>query len=112
MARTIIGIAFGLLLVALGVGAAFAATARASDPLTLYAGPGRGYAPIGRLARDEVVRLAQCTPSGRWCLVVHNGRDGWALASFLIGSAAKVDATPWWPLVNPFVQNFRPHRLR
>jgi uncharacterized protein YraI len=112
MARTILGIALSLLLALFGVGAASAATARASDPLTLYAGPGRDYAPIGRLARDEVVRLAQCTPSGRWCLVVHNGPDGWALASFLIGSAAKVDATPWRPLVAPFARAFRPYRPR
>jgi uncharacterized protein YraI len=112
MTKTILGIGLGLLFGALGIGAAAAATARASDPLTLYAGPGYDYAPIGRLARDEVVRLAQCTPSGRWCLVVHNGPDGWALASFLVGSAAKVDATPWRPLVDPFARAFRPYRLR
>jgi hypothetical protein len=110
MARIVLGIAFGLLLALFGVGAANAATARASDPLTLYAGPGRDYAPIGRLVRNEVVRLAECTPSGRWCFVEHNGPDGWALASFLVGSAAKVDATPWRPLVDPFA--FRHHRLR
>ncbi len=112
MVRTIIGIGLGLLLATLGIGAALAATARASDPLTLYAGPGYAYAPVGRLYRNEIVRLAQCTPSGRWCLVEHNGPDGWALASFLVGSAAKVDATPWRPLVDPFDHAFRTYRLR
>jgi uncharacterized protein YraI len=112
MARIVLGIGLGILLGALSLGAALAATARASDPLTLYAGPGYDYPPIGRLARNEVVRLAQCTPSGRWCYVVHNGPDGWALASYLVGSAAKVEATPWRPLVTPGFGLFRPWHRR
>jgi uncharacterized protein YraI len=92
--------------------AAHAATARASDPLTIYAGPGHGYAPVGRLARNEVVRLAQCTPSGRWCYVLHDGPNGWVLASYLIGSAAKVDATPHRPLVTPGWGLLRPWHWR
>lgn len=90
-----------------GAAPALAATARASDPVTIYGGPGYGYLPVGRLDRDEVVRLAQCTPSGRWCYVLHDGPDGWVLGSYLIGSAAKVQATPWRPLVTPGFGLFR-----
>ena len=88
-------------------GGASAATARASGAPIIYAGPGNGYAPIGRLAPNEVVRLAECTPSGRWCRVLHNGPSGWVLGSYLIGSAAKVEATPYRPLVDPFRPLFR-----
>lgn len=89
---------------------AHAATARASAPMTIYDGPGYDFRPVGRLDRDEVVRLSECTPSGRWCRVVHAGPDGWVLGSYLIGSAAKVEATPFQPLVNPFHRIFGPHR--
>lgn len=111
MTLRVASVSIGLLIVFLGGGSAEAATARASDPVPIYSGPGYGYLPIGRLARNEVVRLAQCTPSGRWCFVVHDGPDGWVLASYLIGSAAKVDATPSRPLVTPGFGLLRPwHR--
>jgi uncharacterized protein YraI len=105
---------FGALLLILLAGAALpatpasAATARASGALTMYAGPGYAYAPVGRLPRNAVVHLAECTPSGRWCRIVNGG---WVLGSYLVGSAAKVEATPWQPLVNPFHRMF-PHRPR
>ncbi|MGN6102725.1 MAG: SH3 domain-containing protein [Devosia sp.] len=83
-----------------------AATARASDPLTIYAGPGSWYAPIGRLPQGAVVTLAECTPRSVWCRIEGGG---WVLGSYLVGSAAKVEATPWRPLVNPFYRMF-PHR--
>lgn len=86
---------------------ASAATARASDPITIHAGPGNAYPVIGKLARNEVVSLSECTPSGTWCRIVHKGPNGWVLGSYLVGSAAKVQATPWRPLVNPF---FHPYR--
>jgi uncharacterized protein YraI len=101
-----------LALAFVGAAPALAATARASDPITIYDGPGYGYMPVGRLARNEVVRLAQCTPSGRWCYVIHDGPGGWVLASYLIGSAAKVDATPGQPLVTPGFGLFRPWHRR
>lgn len=88
-----------------------ASTARASAALTIYAGPGHWYMPVGRLEKDEVVRLAECTPRSIWCRVVHDGPDGWVLGSYLIGSAAKVEATPWRPLVDPFRFGL-PHRPR
>jgi len=81
-----------------GTGAAEAATARASDLLTIYAGPGIVYPAVGKLARNAVVKLAECTPRGTWCRI---DGSGWVLGSYLVGSAAKVEATPWRPLVNP-----------
>jgi len=97
---------FGLGLIALAfvaaTGTASAATARASATLTIYDGPGYGYFRIGKLPRGAVVRLAECTPRGTWCRILYDGPSGWVLGSYLIGSAAKVDATPYKPLVNPF----------
>lgn len=96
-------IAAAALLAAFGATNALAATARASGAPRIYAGPGYGYAVIGRLAQGEVVGLSECTPRGVWCRIVHDGGpNGWVLGSYLVGSAAKVNATPWRPLVDPF----------
>ena len=62
-------------------GPAEAATARASAVLTLYAGPGSWYQPVGKLAKNEVVRIAECTRHSYWCRVVHDGPTGWVLGS-------------------------------
>ena len=75
-----------------------AATARASDPLTIYAGPGSWYAPIGRLPQGAVVTLAECTPRSVWCRIEGGG---WVLGSYLVGSAAKYNATPLQSLTTP-----------
>jgi uncharacterized protein YraI len=100
--RLLLAAVLGALALGALSGAAQAATARASDPLTIYAGPGYWYAPIGKLQKNEVVRLSECTPRGVWCRIIRDGGpNGWVLGSYLIGSAAKVEATPWRPLVNP-----------
>ncbi|MDR3473789.1 MAG: SH3 domain-containing protein [Devosia sp.] len=99
--RLLLAVAVGVLALFGLNGTALAATARASGAITIYAGPGYWYRPIGRLEKNEVVRLSECTPHGIWCKVVHDGPDGWVLGSYLIGSAAKVEATPWQPLVSP-----------
>lgn len=101
--RLILGLLAGLMLLGATLSGASAATARASDPLTIYAGPGYGFAPIGRLPRGAVVRLSECTPRSVWCrIVTDEAPNGWVLGSYLIGSAAKVEATPWRPLGSPF----------
>lgn len=103
MPRSVMLSALALLGLSAAVGQAVAApTARASATLTIYAGPGQLYAPIGRLPRNSVVSLSECTPRATWCRIVHDGPDGWVLGSYLVGSAAKVEATPWRPLVDPF----------
>lgn len=102
----VLSIVLGAVALGFTAGTAEAATARASAAITIYDGPGYRYAPIGKLLRNEVVRLAECTPSGRWCRIVHTGPAGWVLASYLVGSAAKVEATPFKPLVNPFREMF------
>jgi len=95
------------LLATFGATGALAATARASGAPRIYAGPGYGYAVIGQLAGGEVVSLSECTPRGIWCRVARDrGPNGWVLGSYLVGSAAKVNATPWRPLVDPFARPF------
>jgi uncharacterized protein YraI len=54
-------------------------------------GPGSNYASLGVLPNGSEVTLDRCTRSGRWCLVVGNG---WVEASYLVGWAAKIRATP------------------
>lgn len=91
-------------------GAASAATARASGQLPVYAGPGNGYAVVGRLAKNERVSIERCTNSGRWCLVSDGQPIGWVLASYLVGSQAKLLATPPKLLVDPFREREHPRR--
>ena len=108
MSKVIWVLGAAAMLATFGATDVLAASARASGAPRIYAGPGYGYADIGRLAQNEVVNLSECTPRGVWCRIVHDGPDGWVLGSYLVGSAAKVNATPWRPLVDPF---FRPrHR--
>ena len=105
-----LGLGLGLLALVFGAatGSASAATARASATLRIYAGPGYDYATIGRLPKNAVVSLDECTRRITWCRIVYNPA-GWVLGSYLIGSPAKVDATPMTPLVNPFrIINPRP----
>ena len=106
-----LGLGLGLLALVFvaATGSASAATARASATLRIYSGPGYDYATIGRLPKNAVVSLAECTRRITWCRIVYNGPTGWVLGSYLIGSPAKVDATPMTPLVNPFrIINPRP----
>lgn len=108
-ARSIFGVLVAVAALGAGGGEALAApTARATGTLTIYAGPGYGYVPIGQLPNGTSVTLAECTPSGRWCRLA-DAPGGWVLGSYLVGAAAKVQATPYRPLVNPFFDPFRPH---
>ncbi|MEO8882752.1 MAG: SH3 domain-containing protein [Devosia sp.] len=99
--RLLLTLIAGVAALGLSAGGAYAASARASDPIPIYDSPGGSRLPIGRLVRGEVVQLDRCTPRGVWCRVIHNGPTGWVLASYLIGSAAKMEATPGRSLVNP-----------
>jgi uncharacterized protein YraI len=90
--------------------AATTATARASGQLPVYAGPGNGYAVVGRLAKDERVSIERCTYSGRWCLVSDGQPIGWVLSSYLVGSQAKLQASPPKLLVDPFREREHPRR--
>lgn len=84
-------------------------TARVSGgTVQVRSGPGTGYASIGILPNGTQVTLDRCTRSGAWCLVTNTG---WVRASYLVGAAAKVGATPSEPLVdNPFLFGHRRHR--
>jgi len=107
--RVALTVIAGAIALGLAAGGTEAATARASDTIPIYDSPGGIHLPIGRLVRGEVVRLDRCTPRGVWCRVIHNGPPGWVLASYLIGNAAKIEATPGRGLVNPLRDpNFLP----
>ena len=81
---------------------ALAATAHASDKITIFGVPRGDYSRIvGLLQAGEEVTLDRCTSDGRWCRVLHNGPTGWVPASYLVGAAAKLDATVGRPLTDP-----------
>ncbi len=75
-------------------------TARASATLAIFAAPNGSSQQIGRLDKGMEVDLERCTYGGKWCLVQNPyGNDGWVKAGYLVGSAAKLEATPYKPLV-------------
>ena len=81
---------------------AFAADARATGNLPIRSGPGDFYRVIGTLPDNARVGLSRCTRQSIWCKIVYDdGPDGWVLGSYLVGSAAKMRATPS-EFTNPF----------
>jgi len=93
--RILAAFTLGALSVLGAIGAAEAATARASDDITIFAVPRGDYSRVlGVLRAGEVVQLDTCDATGQWCRVIHDGPTGWVPASYLIGSQAKLDATP------------------
>lgn len=75
--------------------AASKSTVRASGTIPLRAGPGSGYAIIGKLADGTRVHLERCTRESNWCLVlIEDEPVGWARGSYLVGSGAKLEVTP------------------
>jgi len=95
-------LAFGALSLLPLTGAAMAASAYASDKISIFAEPrNRANEIVGMLQAGETVTIDRCTASGNWCRVFHNGPTGWVPASYLLGAAAKIDATPLRSLADP-----------
>jgi uncharacterized protein YraI len=93
--------------------AAAAPTARASGVLAIHTGPGDFYPVIDKLGKNERVTLSQCTRHARWCLAhqLDGGPSGWVAGSYLIGSPAKNEVTPFefsFDPLDPF--DLFPHR--
>lgn len=76
--------------------AASTSTARASADIPVRSGPGVGYQRIGILKKGAEVRLERCTRDSGWCLFLGKDGDpvGWVRGSYLVGSSAKLQATP------------------
>lgn len=86
---------------------AFAAsknTARATGDLPIRSGPGTRYAVIGTLKNGARVHLERCTRTQNWCLFVDKAGEpvGWVRGSYLVGSPAKLEATPSRLFDEPF----------
>ena len=65
-----------------------------------HLGFGLAFVVLALLAATGTAAAATARASAS--LTIYDGPTGWVLGSYLIGSAAKVDATPSRPLVNPF----------
>jgi hypothetical protein len=72
-------------------------TARSSGIQKIYAKPRLSSPVLDRLKDDERVYLDRCTRETRWCLVrqLDGGPRGWVMGADLVGSPAKVLATPY-----------------
>lgn len=81
-----------------------AAEARSSGNAAVRDGPGNRYAIIDHLEDGEYYEVEECTRRSIWCLVSDDdGYElGWVRGSYLVGSRAKREATPFEFLVDPF----------
>ena len=98
------------LLAALSPLAADASEARASGNAPVRSGPGDFYRVIDHLVDGAYYEVEDCVRRARFCLVSEDGDLlGWVRGSFLVGSAAKVNVTPFEFLVNPRLEDLLPH---
>ena len=72
-------------------------TARASGVQKVYAKPRLSSTVVDKLKNDERVYLDRCTRHTVWCLIrqLDGGPRGWVMGADLVGSPAKVLATPY-----------------
>ncbi len=56
---------------------------KANRTVNVRSGPGTQYGIVDRLTAGESVTRGQCTSTGSWCYVSHDGADGWVSAGFL-----------------------------
>lgn len=84
-------------LAAMPAEAASRGTARASADIPVRSGPGAGYRTIGTLPSGSEVRLQRCTRNSNWCLFLDDDGEpaGWVRGSYLVGSGAKLEVTPY-----------------
>ncbi len=76
-------------------GAAFAGAAYTSDKISVVEQPrNQANEIVGLLPAGVAVDIDRCNVEGDWCRVKDDNVIGWVPASYLIGAAAKADASP------------------
>lgn len=76
--------------------------AYASNKISIFQLPRyRANEIVGMLLPGEQVVVQRCTANGKWCRVLSRQPTGWVPASYLIGAAAKNNATPLQSLTTP-----------
>jgi uncharacterized protein YraI len=94
-------LAIGMLSLAGAPGAASAATATITQKISVQQLPrNRIDEVLGLIPAGEEVTIDRCTTSGNWCRIFWSGPTGWVLASYIVGAAAKIEATPQQSLTN------------
>lgn len=66
-------------------GTALAANVTATTDLNLRAGPGPHHPVVDVLGAGQPATLNGCLENSKWCVVVHNGQQGWAYSDYLAG---------------------------
>jgi hypothetical protein len=68
---------------------------REKDSLRLRAGPGPQHREVGRIAAGACgITVDERSCVGRWCIISHEGRSGWANTHFLGIYASETKAPP------------------
>ena len=63
-----------------------------STDLNVRAGPGTGFARVGRLLPGQAdLRLKECSEHAGWCRVEAPGVNGWVASRYLAGMVDRVD---------------------
>lgn len=83
-----------------GLGFATPAEAdQATASVNVRTGPGTQYRVVDTLYPGETVNISTCRSNG-WCLVEHNGPDGWVSARYLSNDGRDYGSAPVRPSPN------------
>ena len=74
-------------------GVSLAAAAEATASVNVRSGPGTAYTVVDQLYAGERVDIAECGSNG-WCLIAHNGPDGWVSSRYLTNDEDDRDDRP------------------
>lgn len=91
--KTLFAAAALLMLMPMG---AIAEEVTASGGGALYTGPSLDFHEVGWMTNGKNYIVTRCLSDISWCEIIGDGGQvGWAPASYLIGSGAKLDAREW-----------------
>ncbi len=64
----------------------------ATTDLNIRSGPGPNYEVVGVIGADQQAQLDGCAQGSKWCMVTHNGVQGWAYSDYLVADYAGREA--------------------
>ncbi|MCR4268693.1 DUF1236 domain-containing protein [Nitratireductor sp. ZSWI3] len=86
--------------------AAAEVVAVATTDLNIRSGPGPQYPIIGAIGSNEEAVIEGCQEGSKWCMVTHDGLEGWAYSDYLtapFGGSERVIVTERPPEILPSI---------
>lgn len=60
----------------------------ATTDLNIRQGPGPQHPVVGVIGADDQATLEGCAQGSKWCMVTHNGVQGWAYSDYLVADVS------------------------